>query len=517
MTDKNFNEENNQEENNQQDKSINDDNSLNCDNVFFDFSDQNEDNIEVVSNHSESIISEREEVNNLEAPDDSEIELDPAIEEIKVETDKIEDYVSPTPEDPFAEEPLAPVMPIIQTNPYVEKKSEKSNKGVKVFSLILAFLIVASVFMSGGYFLGNYNKKTNVSAATQLEQKPTPDKALTSSQIYENVNKSIVGIYVYNSSGIKSSASGVIYSEDGYIVTNDHIYSEAQNAEFKVYTSDGTCYSADFVAGDTRSDLAVLKVRNPKNFVPAVFGDSSQINVGETVVAVGKPNGAAEQAIASEGIISAASRRVSITSSYTGVYIQTDSAINPGSSGGALCNIYGQVIGITSAKIVGDEYEGVGFAIPTTVMKKNVDLLIKYKFVKGRAKLGISYIAVDELSAEINNSPVGLQIATIDESSDLFGKSVAAGDIITKVNGTEIKDSSVILDVIDSKNAGDTINLTIYSVKGKNSFDISVKLLEDKGGSSYTSEEDTSKNQSGNNKKEDNEYNQSEFNFPIGD
>lgn len=483
------------------------DNNFNFDNENLEFSlDKKEDNTE--ENTSEPCVAKEEPIFEK----DNELEIDPAIESITMEE------VNPT-KTPFsspAEEPLTPVMPFIETADYIPLEPKQKKHGIKVFAVLLALLVIISGCLTGGYLLGNYDKTAAKQDKVDLASKPEPDEAKSVSQIYKDVNPSIVGIYVYNSKGIVSSATGVIYSEDGFVVTNDHIYSSAASPKFKVYTSEGKMYDAAFVAGDTRSDLAVLKMANASGLKPAVFGDSNQLAIGETVVAVGRPNGANEKAIASQGVISDTAIRTSITSSYTSLYIQTDTAINPGSSGGALCNLYGQVIGITSAKIVGEQYEGVGFAIPTTIMKKNVELLIKHKYVKGRAKLGISYQEIDALSAEINNSPTGLMIASIDQSSDLYDKSVEINDIITKVNGQNIGTSEDILDVIDQKNAGDILNLTIYSTKKKISFEVSVRLLEDEGGSSYnktdsnsTSSDDTSSNED--------EYNKSEFDFPIGE
>lgn len=459
-----------------------------------------------------NITSEEEQANQPEV----EIELDPAIENYTSEQyfTGMDNQPGATSFDPFEAEPMTPIMPQIKTNPYVPTEKKNGNHGMKVFAAIIAILVLISGCITGGYFLGLSRGGSINSADIDLATKPSPEKALTVSQIYAEINPSIVGIYVYNSAGISGSASGVIYSEDGYVVTNDHIYSSVSSPKFRVYTSDGRSFDAEFVAGDTRSDLAVLKIKNATGLTPATFGNSDELSVGETAVAVGRPNGATENSIASEGVVSALNRRAAITSSYTGRYIQTDSAINPGSSGGALCNIYGQVIGITSAKLVGDEYEGVGFAIPTTVMKKNVELLISHGYVKGRAKLGISYMAVDELSAQISGTPAGLQIASIDKSSDLYGKSVEIGDIITKVNGTDILTSSTILDVIDNSTAGDTLILTVYSSKSKTSFDVTVKLLEDEGGSSYNSSATVSSDDTD---EDDDDYNQSEFNFPNGD
>lgn len=408
-------------------------------------------------------------------------------------------------------EPTAPIMPQISRNEYQPIEPTGTSRGMKVFAVIVAVMVLISASITGGYFLGA-SKFSNTKVKIDLAAKPNPEDALSISQVYDNANKSVVGIYVYNDSGIAGTASGVIYSKDGYIVTNDHIYSEVASPKFKVYTYDNKTYSAVYVAGDTRSDLAVLKIENSGELTAATFGDSEEVAVGETVVAVGRPNGATQSSTASEGIVSATARRIATTSSYNGRFIQTDSAINPGSSGGALCNLYGQVIGITSAKLVGNEYEGVGFAIPTKTMKVIVESLIEHKTVKGRAKLGISYQAVDQLTAEVTNMPCGLKIADIDEGSDLYGKSVVSGDIITHVNGTEITNSNLVLDIIEGSKPGDTLNLTIYSATGKNSFEVSVKLLEDTGSSSYTTQADNKDDSSGNQ-----QYNSSEFSFPNGD
>lgn len=472
---------------------------------------------EIVPKHSSNVIEEAVTENSNTQSED--IELDPDIENFATSDVGAQNSV-PVNEPMFDEELNPPIMPQINVNGYEAEEKQKGNKGAKVFALVLSFLIVASSFMTVGYLFGNRNSSQNAKTV-DLATKPKAEDALTVSEIYNKVNKSIVGIYVYNEKGVSASASGVIYSKDGYIVTNDHIYSSTTNAKFKIYTYDGKMYSAKFVAGDTRSDLAVLKIENAENLSPAVFGNSDELVIGETVVAIGRPNGADKISVVSEGVVSAKNTRVAITTSYSGSYIQTDTAINSGSSGGVLCNIYGQVVGITSAKLV--DKEGVGYAIPTTTMKKNVELLIKHKYVKGRAKLGITYVAIDELTAEIKNIPVGLQIGEIDKSSDLYGKSVSAGDIITKVNGKEINSAAVILDIIDSKSAGETLTLSVYLTEKKKEIEISVKLLEDNGGSSYSkntsnsSEEDKLPSNDDKDGEDSEKYNTDEFDFPIGE
>jgi serine protease Do len=299
------------------------------------------------------------------------------------------------------------------------------------------------------------------------------------------LNKSVVGITVYNKQGDGSVATGVVYTEDGYIITNDHIYNGVTGAKFKVKTYDGKLYDATFVAGDSRSDLAVLKI-DDTGFYPATFGNSEQIVVGESVVAVGRPNGITENSI-TRGIVSLKERRVSITTSYSMRVIQTDTPINPGNSGGALVNMYGQVIGITSSKIGGEDYEGIGFAIPTTVTKNIVESLIQYGYVNNRCRLGISYKEIDAVGKEIHNySVTGVLVASVNEDSDLYGK-VEEGDIITAVNGVEITSDDVILDAIEFSKPGDTLQFSVYKKNGSTTT-ITAKLLPDIGSSSYKSE-----------------------------
>ncbi|MBQ9919744.1 MAG: trypsin-like peptidase domain-containing protein [Clostridia bacterium] len=455
--------------------------------------------------------------NASEQVDENDFDLDPELTSDTTEnTEQNTSHYANYEEPPI--EPIAPIMPKIEKNDYELIEKSNSSKGIKVFAVILSLLIIVSASVTGGYYLGaNQNNKAPV---VDLASKPNPDKALTVSQIFSEVSPSVVGIHAYSAEdGTVFSATGVIYSKDGYIITNDHIYANIAAAKFKVYTHDNKVYSATYVGGDTRSDIAVLKITDASNvtFKPAVLGNSDQAVVGEGVVAIGRPNGANYSSIATEGIISTTSIRVSTTSNYTNNFIQIDSAINPGNSGGALCNIYGQVIGITSAKLVGAQYDGVGYALPMTTVKKVVDSLIKYKTVKNRARLGISYYHIDELSAELSKVPCGLQIAEIDKSSDLYGKSVSANDIITHVNSTKITDPNFVLDIVDASKPGDTLNLTIYSAESKKSFEINVKLLEDVSSSSYTLEKQENNNSNSNNNGNNNYYNSSEFSFPNGE
>ncbi len=379
------------------------------------------------------------------------------------------------------------------------------NKGLRVFISILVLVLVAAISASAGYIVSDYQHTNSGSSVSvnkdvpkvELENKPSSSVS-SYTDIANKVNPSIVSIMVYSpSSSEYGSASGVVYSKEGYIVTNDHIYDGIPNAKFLVRFSDGSECKASYVAGDVRSDLAVLKLDEKKgSLTPATFGNSDQIVMGEEVLALGYSSQYGDSVTLTKGIISAPKRRVrSSTTNYASTFIQTDATINPGNSGGALCNLHGQVVGITSSKLAGDEYDAVSYAIPTTTMKKVVSSLIADGSVSYRAKLGITYSEIGTVAAEINKVPKGIYIGTISTDSGLYNKGFNEGDVITHVNGKEITSGDVLLDVIDTSNAGDSIELTIYLTAKKTSKTISVKLGQDKGSSSYTTKEDTSSSQ----------------------
>ena len=398
-----------------------------------------------------------------------------------------------------------------------EPTDNRTSTGLKVFCVIMALVITLTAGTATGYFLGRNGASGSYigsSVEVDLEAKPTDSDAYSSKQVYAVLNESIVGIRVYNEAGQMGDASGVIYSEDGYIVTNDHIYSEIGAPKFKVFTHDGTEYNAVYVAGDTVSDLAVLKIESSKKFKPATFGNSEELVNGEDVVAIGRPSDATDPSSITSGVISLTRRRVKTTSSYTASLIQTDSAINPGSSGGALVNMYGQVIGITSSKLAGVDYDAIGFAIPTKTMKRVVEQLIKDGKVTDRAKLGITYTEVNSVTAEVENyAAAGLLVVAVGEDSDIYGK-IGEGDIITHVNGTAIANDDIVLDVIEDCRAGDTITLTVLLSNGSIS-DFSVKLRANISESSYKAEIGEREIQG--EKPESDDSNGGAFDFPFGE
>lgn len=384
------------------------------------------------------------------------------------------------------------------------------SRGLKAFALIMAAVIMLTGASVAGYFLGRNSvgsgARKNITVG--LAAKPADTDEMTAAQVYEKVNSSVVGITIYNSAGNGSQASGVFYSEDGYIITNDHIYSEVGAPKFKIYTSDGKEYDAKYIAGDQISDLAVLKV-DGSGFTPAEFGNSDEIIYGENVVAIGRPSDATQASSITKGIISSTGRRVKTTSNYSAKLIQTDSAINPGSSGGALVNMYGQVIGITSSKLAGVSYDAVGYAIPTKTMKRICEELIKNGKVVSRAKLGITYTAINSVTAEVNGYDcVGLYVASVSEDSDLYGK-ISEGDVITHINGTEVTSDDIVLDIIEESSAGDKISVTVLTQKG-NEVNLEAQLKANIGESSYSSEIKSSESPNS-------DSSGGTFNFPFGE
>ena len=394
--------------------------------------------------------------------------------------------------------------------PEIAPHAKPTNQGIKVFCVILAIVFGLTCCSVGGYFVGKNSSQIifgeNSSTSLDLQDRPTTNKTYSAEQVYGAICESVVGILVYNNKGDMGEASGIVYSSDGYIVTNDHIYASIPSAKFKIFTSDGKEYDAYYVAGDTRSDLAVLKISDKVSLKPVTLGNSDQIITGEEVCAVGCPNGYSRKSTITCGIVSVPKVRQSITSSYSSNFIQTDTAINPGNSGGALVNMHGQVIGVTSSKISGTAYEGVGYAIPSKTVKKVAESLIEHGNVKDRVRLGISYVFYNNAMAELYDlQSCGLVVEEVTEDSDLYGR-IGKNDIITRVNDIEITDDAIILDILEELTPNDTIMLTVVRQSGAVE-NISAKLLADEGSTSYISSgsaQSENTNPSG------------DFNFPEG-
>ena len=296
----------------------------------------------------------------------------------------------------------------------------------------------------------------------------------TATSVAKTVLPSIVGIEVtYNVNSLwgtsegSATGSGIIISEDGYIITNNHVISAESSSSYyeitkatglkvKLYGND-TEYNATVIGTDAYTDLAVIKI-DATNLTPAVLGNSDSINVGEFAMAIGNPLGMDFSVTA--GIISAVNREVSGEDGSTYLAIQTDAAINSGNSGGALVNASGEVIGINTLKLSGAGIEGVGFAIPINSTTDVISQLIEFKTVK-RPFIGISGIAIDTETAELYGLPTGISVREISENSPAKEAGIEIGDIITKIEGTEISTLAELNRIKYTYNIGDTITLTI--------------------------------------------------------
>lgn len=323
----------------------------------------------------------------------------------------------------------------------------------------------------------------------KLESNPKDAKtnnSYTAAKASEKVSDSVVGILCYSddvpdqadTTTASSQGSGIIFSQDGYVITNAHVIGNSKTAyAIRVVTSDGKEYKAGVVGYDSRTDIAVLKMDDAKGLTPATFGDSSQLEVGQDIIVVGNPGGLDYQNTTTKGVISALDRKLS-TSSLT-KYIQTDAAINPGNSGGPLVNYYGQVVGITTSKIVSETYEGMGFAIPSQTVKNIVDTLVKNGYVEGRVKIGISGIAVTSDQASNYNIPQGIYVQSIVSGGPCDGTSLEEGDIITEVDGETITSFADVYAILETHKPGDKIKVKYYSSSSGDG-EVEITLQEDK-------------------------------------
>lgn len=310
---------------------------------------------------------------------------------------------------------------------------------------------------------------TGQHGSMELQLEPTPASVenipqaggLSLQKIYEGAISSVVSISCTTTGG-SASGTGVILSDNGYIVTNCHVVEDA--VQLQVLLQDGSKLPASIMGLDAVSDLAVLQV-SAQNLTPAKFGDSSALRVGDAVVAIGDPLGAELRGTMTDGIVSAINRDIT-TGGRTMTLIQTNAALNSGNSGGPLLNCYGQVIGINTMKI-GDYMndagvEGLGFAIPSTTVKEIVDQLIAQGYVSGRPSLGFTGQTVTAFDRLYYGIPQGVCITSVKEDSDASAKGLTPGDILLQLNGIRISDLDSLQTLLYSLNAGDTVEAVIY-------------------------------------------------------
>lgn len=421
--------------------------------------------------------------------------------------------------------------PEVQAVPVQPGKPAKKHKGatLKVMAMIAAVAIVGGGAGFGGAYIAGRSMNTAVVSGSgnsgssdrvsdndsgNITSTPTLNELQSGVGIKHNISDdveynsdgtykytrdlvkavqdSIVYIEVFVDSRGKSTlygtASGIIISKDGYIVTNNHVVEDMDSYTVKVNNTDpktglveSETYDAELIGTDEDTDLAVLKI-DADNLPAAVLGDSNQLHVGDDVITVGNPLGL-ENSV-SKGIVSGLNRQIS--DSARGLSsIQTDACINSGNSGGALFNMYGEVVGVVNSKYVNSYAEGVGFAITINEARDVIDDLISKGYVSGRAVLGISYNPINEYTAAFRGMTAGLLVAEINPDMAVAQSGLIVGDTIVEIDGEYVFDedgsTTVISEILAGKKPGDTIEVTVVrsdSFGRSKKIDIDIELSE---------------------------------------
>lgn len=422
---------------------------------------------------------------------------------------------APQSEQPQAEEPRTPFQTPVQHPEFRQAQQQtgfgevppmsqkphtpKNKKHSRGLALGLCGVAAACLLFAGGAvvgnmaFGGNANSDSGTSASTsdsaptlQINSKPESDSSNSSDNydtadgmagedIYKKVNPSVVSVISTTSEGT-GSGSGVIMSKDGYIITNNHVVDGAQSVS--VQLSDGTSLDAKIIGTDEQTDLAVIKVTPTSDLTAAEFGDSDELEPGEYAYAIGSPGGVQFANTITGGRISAINRDLTVNDRVM-TLIQTDASINNGNSGGALINKYGQVVGITSAKLSGNAFgsatvEGMGFAIPINTAKDIVDELIQNGYVSGRPSIGITGQNVESADGKVS----GVQVYSIDSRAKAASEGLQVGDVITAVDGTPTPDMDKVNELKQDKKAGDKLTLSVYRISTGKTLNITITLTD---------------------------------------
>lgn len=388
------------------------------------------------------------------------------------------------------------------SNFYIEGK--KKRKGKSYIAVILATSIVSSV-VTGGILNYRFTEKINnqlaqiqqTNSASNLQKtvSSSSDESTLSrtaavlensssvSSIAKKAGPSVVGIRVTVANpqsgywGItqnqgNSEGSGVVISNDGYIMTNYHVVeyadpknSSSKNATLEVFLPDKRQAKAAFIGGDSKTDLAVIKI-DLKDLPVAELGDSESLEVGDLAVAIGNPLGMEFAGSVTVGVISALDRQIETEDSTLNL-IQTDAAINPGNSGGALVNSKGQVIGINTIKISVSGVEGLGFAIPMNDAKPIVEQLIKHGYVKGRPLLGISGREITTVMSQQYKLPQGIYIVEVSPDSGAEAAGIKKGDVLISLADKDVKTMKDLDDIKKNHKAGDKVNAVVVRNNAK--------------------------------------------------
>lgn len=397
----------------------------------------------------------------------------------------------------------------IPSGNYTNKPKRDKSTGEKKFTLsaLVASIVIAAIIGSvmgiGSFITINTflkpqsdNEITSSVPSTENTNPSSPIDinvqnvdATVVEAVASKVTPSVVGIrttisvnnFFGGTSKSSGEGSGVIYTSDGYIITNYHVIAEAieysgNSPEISVFLADGNedGYKATVVGYNISHDLAVIKI-DAKGLTPVELTDSSNLKVGQFVVAIGNPGGLEFMGSVTYGVISGLNRIVSDTNSSSAVeLIQTDAAINPGNSGGALVNIKGQLIGVNSSKIVSESYEGMGFSIPTNTVKDICDKIIA-KENDPDPYIGVTISErYDAETLERYGFPVGAVVYSVASGSPAEKAGVRSGDIITEFNGVEITNYTVLDEALSSCKPKDTVTIKIYRSRKYYSANITV-------------------------------------------
>lgn len=317
------------------------------------------------------------------------------------------------------------------------------------------------------------SNSTNSSGSRKAITAALGTGTLTIPEIAEKTKNSVVGISSETMYGT-ATGTGIIYSAEGTIITNAHVISGGR--KITVTLADGTTYDAAITGSDTKSDLAVIKIK-ATGLLPATFGNSNNLVVGETAVAIGNPLGLEFAGSVTAGVISALNREVDVDGRYM-TLIQTDAAINPGNSGGPLLNNKGEVVGINSVKVSTEDTEGLGFAIPISNALPIIQELIANGQVTGRPSIGISGEELSAQAASYYNVPQGFLVRTVTSGSGAEAGGLQAGDIIIAFNGVTVKTQSELNREKDRCAAGDTATIRVYRTTTSTEIDLRIVLSE---------------------------------------
>ncbi|WP_369282499.1 S1C family serine protease [Oscillibacter sp. GMB15532] len=362
------------------------------------------------------------------------------------------------------------------------KKAKKNRGGAKIVALALSCALLggaagAGVAVWGGFGGGNSTDvyMSNRTAATVSVKAVDGKNAMTDAEVYAaNVN-SVVSISTTGSSGTNyfgqsvetaSAGSGFVLTADGYLVTNQHVVANANTVKVTLYNGD--TYDAKIIGSDQQYDIAVLKI-DASALQPVTMGDSDTLNVGDHVLAVGNPLGDLTFSM-SGGMVSSVNRAINVDGTPFNM-IQTDASINPGNSGGPLFNQYGEVVGIVSAKYSSyssQSVEGLGFAIPMNDVLAMIQDIMTNGYVTNKPYLGINQGTMTaQMAAQYRYDVTeGVFVYSVEEGSAADKAGLKMGDVITKVDDTDIATSEDLVALKKSYSAGDTSTFTIYRAGG---------------------------------------------------